>query len=177
MSIRFEHATFTAKEVEVLTGRTVAQQKNDRRAGYAEGSEGGWVRANPYALAQSLVVQVLSDRGVPPATAYPIAKSAATLIILRAFSLPGAVDDPENLARGEEPLKSTEEARKQRYLIVSGKEQPRFHHTADVRGFFEGQPIEDTTATAVIVLDLWRLADQLLRRAGKPLTQVVAVED
>lgn len=177
MSIRFDHTTFTAKEVEALTGRSVAQQKNDRRAGYAEGSEGGWVRANPYALARSLVMQVLADRGVPPATAHPIAKSASTLIILRAFSLPGAVSDPEDLAHGEEPLKASRDARTLRYLIVSGKDQPRFHHIADVRGFFEDQPIEDEIAAAVIVLDLWRLADQLLRRAGKPLTHVVAVED
>jgi hypothetical protein len=177
MSMRFEHATFTAKEVEELTGRSVAQQKNDRRAGYADGSDGGWVRANPYALAQSLVMQALAERGVPPATAHPIAKSASTLIILRVFSLPGAVDDPADIARGEEPVKADWEARTLRYLVVTGKEQNRFCHTADVRSFFEDPPLEDADLAAVIVLDLWRLAELLLRRAGKPLTRAVAVED
>jgi hypothetical protein len=170
--IDFQKTTFTPAEAEGLAGVNVVQQRNLRRHGYLPKTPKGMTRFKLDGAASLLVTGKMTERGIPPSTSTDIAKSAGVLILLFAQDVPGAIADPENLARGEKPIKYPPGMRK-RFLIAYGKSKNEFSFENDLTAFYGGKGAD---LTAAIVLDLQRLAETLCERAGRPLWHVVEAD-
>jgi hypothetical protein len=77
-------ATFTASEVEKITGVTSAMQRDWRRRELIDTSPGrGWKRLGTEELIQVLVMRVLSERNIPPGFARKLGRMAILPVLER----------------------------------------------------------------------------------------------
>jgi hypothetical protein len=171
MDIRFEPVTFTSAETEAVTGISGEQQRNFRRADHLE-RQVGHNMIIPIQLAKLLIMRKLDLLHVPPSASSKIAgltkasHSAAELILAFAQDFPDTVDDPQDRAEGEKPIKVSPGGIAARFLVVAG-DRPRF--VKDLSGI-QG---DENDSPAVIVIDLRAMAAELVKRANKPLWRVV----
>ncbi|WP_262299687.1 helix-turn-helix domain-containing protein [Microvirga sesbaniae] len=83
-SRRLRVATFTASEVEKITGVTSAMQRDWRRRELIDTSPGrGWKRLGTEELVQVLVMRVLSERNIPPGFARKLGRMAILPVLER----------------------------------------------------------------------------------------------
>jgi hypothetical protein len=83
-SRRLRVATFTASEVEKITGVTAAMQRDWRRRELIDTSPGrGWKRLGTEELIQVLVMRVLSERNIPPGFARKLGRMAILPVLER----------------------------------------------------------------------------------------------
>jgi len=171
-TIAFHPTEFTAREAARITGRDEAQQRSDRRHGHLKKMADGWTRYTiKSGLSELLVLQALSDRGVPPATVKAIATSAASAAVAIAAwaqQCPGAVVD-SHLA-DELPIKTAPDfLSRNRYLVWDGI---KASFQKDLSTFFDSGSIPAETRAAAVILDLKSLAETLVQRAGALWTVV-----
>lgn len=172
MDIEFKPATFTAAEIEAITGVSGVQQRNLRRHGYLPQQSGArWTR---YELtdAGKLFIMGKSERlGITPSTATKITdfagpnmKSAAQLIVALAAQIPAAVSDPDGLSSSHEaPIKISPGGLSTKFLIFAsakGKLRPTLQDTVP------------NSCDVFIGLNLQTLAKEFVDRAG-PLWTIV----
>jgi hypothetical protein len=172
--IKFNRATFTPSEAAAITGLDVMTQRNLRRHGYLPQAAKGWTRHSVDDVAKLLLMGVLDKLGLPPSGSSVIAEahhdkhkqSTAELIGAVACNNPCAICDPEGLAH---------------QVKLLDLEIPRYLVVREIEGFsFEGslQSIEKRSdSAAAIVVELPRLAELIVERAGKPLVTVARYLD
>jgi hypothetical protein len=167
MTFRFEDETYLPARVYEITGYNPENQRNLRRSGYLDKEGDGWTNLSLKDAAKLLVMGELSKVArVPPSVGREVAETAAIVILLYAFELPGAVLDAGNLNPRNEPrLHSAPGAERIRFLVW---QDGRAHFLRNLDKGFHSRSFG-----AAIVLDLLALAERLLERAGGPLTRVV----
>jgi hypothetical protein len=147
-----------------------AQWRNLRRREYLRDNRPG---SEPIIeVAELLVLQKMKDRGIPPSVSTRTAKSAAVIVAWWAQQVPGAVDDPFDLAGNELPIKASPAMATRRFLVVGSKTEA----LDDLTAVFGKNETSADFANS-IVLDLRSLARILVERAGRPLWSVEKVAD
>lgn len=170
-SISFVRETFAAGETADITGITTMQQRNMRRLGHDTKAAAKHERRDLYSLAKLSVMKLASDFGIPPGAVTDLAENAAVVIYAWAAAEPNAVNDPNNLANGELPVKFDPGLK--RFLIWNGR---KAEWAENVGRFYERQEGAGGMPSAVI-LDLRSVARDLVKRSPKPFWRVVEVED
>lgn len=179
-SLRNTWTTFTASEVEKITGVSTTTQRDWRRRGFLEATDDGWTRYELHDLCQLLVMSALQERGVGPSLSKDIAGVAALHIAFFALSWVDSIDDGtsgefEKLVRlrgeprgaffvrpsAQKPL---------RYLVVWATGEIGL--VEDIGAAFSQLSSDRKYHGAIIVLDLDALATLLIDRAGRPFVSV-----
>lgn len=175
MGITFIESSFRPGEIRHLTGLSLVHQTKLRERGHLGPKNGGWARYSVQDAARLLAIAKLSLLGIGPTTGTSLfdkASAAATHIIRFAYNIPGAIYDPNNLAKGERPLSFFPENMTRRYLIAYGTdgEGLAFAREGELDQLFK---LTGENLCAAIVLDLKRIAVDFAVGAGKPLVTVM----
>jgi len=162
ISTHLEPVEYTAGEAADITGLTAVQQRNYRRHGLLPKFGRGWARYTAPDLADLLIMNQLSRRGVTPSSAKLAMKptesgSAAALLTAWALRLPGSVMSDPDLPRRRQKTFQVPKALP-RYAVFSGTE-PRFVSNLHAALGKDGNAV-------AIVLDLKAHARRLLDLAG-----------
>src|SRR5262245_49755172 len=124
-SATFIPSTFTPAEAVVVSRLDTSTQKNLQRHGYMARPKKGWSRHSLEAAAKLLIIGQLQR--LPPSESSEIAdrlingKTVAGWVVSRAQRVPGAISDPDRLAAGKLPLKTTAKV-SGRFVIVYGND-------------------------------------------------------
>jgi hypothetical protein len=150
------------------------------RQGYRSRKTKGWAANTIFELADDIVIAKLLERGVTPTRACYLAElkqspiySAGTVIAGFAQDFPGAVSN--KLKALGKPVDFGPSDWRPRFLIRYGLEVDKFTFQEDLREFYSKDWTE-ADISAAIILDLKRLAEQIVDRAGKPLWTATEVE-
>lgn len=157
-------ATFLPAEVAAITGVGVGLQRTWRHQGYLDaGSADRWTRHSLPQTAALLIQGSLFKRGIPPRVSRICAKAAAQQVLMWAQKNPRASKPRGMWVRKSKP---------QRFLLQWGIHKRCYEFTTDLNRFYQRKRRHDLSAA--IVIDLARLADQLVTLAGRPLATLRA---
>jgi hypothetical protein len=164
-SPRLRLTTFLPAEIAVITGVSVGLQRTWRHLGYSEAVSGArWTRHSLRQTAALLVQGELFKRGIPPRVSYVGAKAAAHQILMWAQMNPRATAGKGIKPRGAW-VKG--KGKPQRYFVQWGVRKSEYAFTSDLNAVYRRKRGNDLSAA--IIVDLMRLADHLVKAAGRPL--------
>jgi hypothetical protein len=181
-------ATFTASEVEQITGVSAAMQRDWRRRGLLDALPGrGWKRLGTDEVIQVLVMRVVSERRISPALARTVGRMAAGAMIDRLYleAFPGTSAQIELTPTDEGADEKTERHRTRftkvgpekgdsvvRYVVhaqrLDSAGRQETSHVAAVRSIEEFRNRADDRFIAFLVVDLSDLFDEMIDRRIKP---------
>src|SRR5262245_31481451 len=93
--MRFQtiHTTFEASAAEKITGVNTLTQRDWQRRGFFQRSGEERTDHDAHYLARLLVMRVLGNHGIGPATSFVIAKAVALRVEFFAMNLPSSIED------------------------------------------------------------------------------------
>lgn len=166
MTFCITHSEFTAAEAARITEISQAEQRDWRKRNLLPPIEGGKAKFDAKLLAGMLVAKQLANLGIGPKSGGVLAKACGAMIYTRVMNRRQGVYDPRGLAVGP--------------LVQSGPQSDvmaRWAITDDgsMWGYADSpQELADQIGATSVVLDLDRLAKQLVERARKPLATIEA---
>lgn len=161
-----QYNTFSASEAERITGIDQVTQRDLRRRGYLPPNEAGKARFDAVMLAGMIASNALSNAGLPPAASWVLSRACGVAIAAKVLNARRGVLDPDSLLN-EDLIKVGEESGvKARWMVTEDARSWAWAKSAD--------ELVDHLGAASVVLDLDKLADQLVKRAGKVLVTIEA---
>jgi hypothetical protein len=164
---RFEHSKFQPSEVELITGLAPVLIRDWRRRDLIHKSmDKGAEGFDLGAVTEFLLLKRLSDHGIGPKRVYGWSTSLADHILRHALRATSAWPSPEDL----------------RVYLEHEDQRPLWDREPDLFGIIRPVPhgistIKDikeigALGDVVTIIDLVKLSEELLEKAGKPIAKV-----
>lgn len=170
--------TFTPAEVEEVTGLTTTMQRDWRRRRFLKVQPQSHARFRTKEVAEILVMKLLADRGLGPASTRSFSRRAAESVLWYAYENSNAVatrGTSEEIAEyhrifGQdlkeiERLIGTKTAGLCKYFVAFSDND--FVNSSDLDECFGRESIQPA-----VVLNLEAIGSHLVAKAGKPLVQI-----
>lgn len=164
MNYQIIHTDFTAADAARMTGLTQEEQRDWRKRQLLPPITGGKARFQILMLAGMLVAKKLVDTGMTPQSVRLISQRCGRMIYTRLLNRRRGVYDPQSLAAGPLVAGDGQSDVMAKWAIV---DEPRVWGYAATP-----EELIDQLGDASIVLDLDRLAGQLVDRAQRPLAVI-----
>jgi hypothetical protein len=165
-----------------ITGRSVFNQRNDARSGFAPDGEvqGRKQHYSALPLAEMLLIQTLADRGIGPLVGKRLAMEARWQVAFWALMQPGAIKDMTDgkftklyESKGWDQatfvITSSEPFEYFKYMIVWSSNTVSF--VDDLEPALR-EADADLKRGVMVLLDLEALGQALAERAGEPLVEI-----
>lgn len=184
MATRSSYATFKPREIEELTGISTSLQRDWRRRGLLQKKGGGWTKYDTEDLVNLTVAKVAIDRGMAASSALYISQAANFALL--AYVLRDATEfDPAVPTKSKKTMidkvpKKSASKYFRRFLAVANNPEnleEGIVFVDDVSTAFDLWRSRELEFGAAVVIDLFAVAEMIVKRAARPLCFVEFVDE
>ncbi|HEV2082790.1 MAG TPA: MerR family transcriptional regulator [Brevundimonas sp.] len=164
MAYSIMYTQFSAADAARITGVSQDEQRDWRKRGFLPPIDGGKAKFDVKLLAGMLAAKKLQGLGIAPTTGWALARSCGAMIYTRIMNRRHGVLDLQELARGPLVQTSGQSDVMARWAIADDE---RTWGYAD-----DAASLADQIGAASAVLDLDRLARELVQDARRPVASI-----